>query len=44
MNFLFIGTAVVWLGILGYMVSLSLRQNELSRRLKELERGLNHDG
>jgi CcmD family protein len=44
MNFLFIGTAVVWLGILGYMISLSVRQNQLSRKLKELEQGLNRNG
>jgi CcmD family protein len=37
MNFLFVGTAIVWLAILGYMISLSTRQNKLTRQLADLE-------
>jgi CcmD family protein len=37
MNYLFVGTAVVWLAILGYMVSLLLRQNKMHKKLNDLE-------
>jgi CcmD family protein len=39
MAYLFAGTAVVWLGILGYMISLSGRYKQLRKRLDELESG-----
>lgn len=38
MNFLFVGSAMVWLAILGYMISLSARQNKLTRQMEDLER------
>jgi len=37
MNFLFAGTAIVWIAILGYVISLSIRQDRLSKRLKNME-------
>ncbi|GAB7388538.1 hypothetical protein BSNK01_23760 [Bacillaceae bacterium] len=37
MNFLFAGTAIVWLAILGYMISFAVRQKKLIKRINDLE-------
>lgn len=37
MTYLFVGTAIVWLTILGYIVSLSSKQNKLTKELKKIK-------
>jgi CcmD family protein len=36
MTYLMIGTAIVWLAILGYVISLSSKLNKLLKQLKKL--------
>lgn len=37
LTYLYFGTSVVWLGVLGYVLSLWARHNQLSRKLELLE-------
>ncbi|ATY85783.1 hypothetical protein CVV65_13290 [Kyrpidia spormannii] len=40
MQFLFLGTAVVWIGTLLYVLSLMRRQNRTLRMIEQLQKSL----
>ncbi|WP_077719602.1 CcmD family protein [Novibacillus thermophilus] len=38
MGYLFAGTAIVWIGILAYVISISVRQRKVFRLMQKLKR------
>ncbi|ADG07312.1 CcmD family protein [Kyrpidia tusciae] len=43
MQYLFLGTAVVWIGTLLYVVSLIRRQNHTLRMIEQLQKSLEEE-